>query len=82
MAVVDKKSEIFIEEYMQLLRRTDELLDAAEEEKKNTPPENHADLDDRIEDVKAIREQLMEHVKKSGISQEILDKTRRLLSIF
>ena len=34
------------------------------------------------EHAKAIREQLMEHVKKSGISQEILDKTRRLLSIF
>lgn len=82
MTVVDKKAEFFIEEYMQLLRRTDELLEAAEAEKNNTPPENHADLDDRIEDIKAIREQLMEHVKKSGISREILEKTRRLLSIF
>ncbi|MFB3788226.1 MAG: hypothetical protein ACE15F_17845 [bacterium] len=82
MTVVDKKAEITIEEYMQLLRRTDELLEAAEEEKKNTLPENQADLDDRIEDIKAIREQLMEHVKKSGISREILEKTRRLLSIF
>ncbi|HOJ61698.1 MAG TPA: hypothetical protein PK878_15545 [bacterium] len=82
MTVIDKKEESFIAEYMQLLRRTDELLEAAAQEKKNSPPEKQPELDDRIEDIKAIRGQLMDHVKKSGISREILEKTRRLLSIF
>jgi hypothetical protein len=54
MTVIDKKEESFIAEYMQLLRRTDELLEAAAQEKKNSPPEKQPELDDRIEDIKAI----------------------------
>lgn len=82
MTFVDQTVQNSVEEYMKLIRRTDELLKKFQEEKANTPPEKLHTVNERIDDIEVIRKQLMTHVKEKGISREILDKTSRLLSIF
>ncbi|MBN2329621.1 MAG: hypothetical protein JXR73_20940 [Candidatus Omnitrophica bacterium] len=82
MSFIDQTVENGIEEYMNLVRRTDELLSKFNQEKETTPPEKQHEVAERIDDVEVIRKQLISHVKGKGISQEILDKTSRLLSIF
>ncbi|MGC9328323.1 MAG: hypothetical protein ACP5I1_11870 [Candidatus Hinthialibacter sp.] len=82
MSFIDKTVKNGVEEYMTLIRRTDELLVKFNQEKEATPPEKQHEVAERIDDVEVIRKQLISQVKEKGISQEILDKTSRLLSIF
>lgn len=82
MSFVDHSVENGVEEYMKLIRRTDELLLKFQEDKTTTPPEKQHEVVERIDDIEVIRKQLISHVKEKGISREILEKTSRLLSIF
>lgn len=82
MSFLDQSVSNGVEEYMKLIRRTDELLVQFQADQANTPPEKLHAVNEKIDDVEAIRKQLITHVKEKGISREILEKTSRLLSIF
>ncbi len=82
MTFVEQAVDNSIEEYMKLIRRTDELIDKFKAEKEGSTPENVKEIEERLDDIEVIRKQLITHVKTKGISREILDKTGRLLSIF
>jgi len=82
MTFVEQVVDNSIEEYMTLIRRTDELIDKFKADKEGATPEDVKELDERLDDIEVIRKQLITHVKTKGISREILDKTGRLLSIF
>ncbi len=82
MTFVEQAVDNSIEEYMKLIRRTDELIDKFKAEKEGSTPENVKEVEERLDDIEVIRKQLITHVKTKGISREILDKTGRLLSIF
>jgi len=82
MASINTTKENPVQEYMQLINRMDELVNKFNADKATVAPEKVASLDERMEDIGVIRAQLVTKVKQSGISREILDETRRLLSIF
>ena len=82
MSFVDSAVENGVEEYMKIIRRTDELLEKFKAEKEACPPENQSEIAERIDDIEVIRKQIITHVKEKGISKEIIEKTSRLLSIF
>ncbi len=71
-----------VEEYMALMNRIDSLMEEINKEKVHAEPEKEQELNERMDDIKAIRDQLINTVKESGISRDILDQANRLLSIF
>ncbi len=82
MVASDQAVENAIEEYMKNMNRINEITEQALAEKETATPERAAELDERLDDIAAIRNRLITKVKKSGISREILDDTERMLSIF
>ncbi len=70
-----------VEEYMQLIHRMDELVEKLKQET-GEDGEPSASAKEHLEDIDVIRQQLITKVKECGISKDLLDNTRRLLSIF
>jgi len=82
MSVIDKSVENGVQEYMDLMNRIEELRKQTRSRLQNATPDEHKQLLSLQEDLETIRQELVESVKKNGITRDILDRTARLLSIF
>ncbi len=82
MTLSEQVVENAVEEYMALMDRMDTLTEEAKKEMETATPERVKELEEKIGDIQAIREQLITSVKQSGISRDIIDQASRLLSIF
>ncbi|RJP25933.1 MAG: hypothetical protein C4527_16455 [Candidatus Omnitrophota bacterium] len=82
MALSDQVVDNAVEEYMVLMQRMESLAAEALTEKEGATPERQKELDERIGDIAAIRDQMVSTVKQSGISRDVLEQAARLLSIF
>jgi FixJ family two-component response regulator len=80
MSFIDQSVDNGVEKYMELIQKIDHLIDEAEE--KNPPAENANELDERVEDLNAIRQEFVKDVVNNGINKDIIDKTSRMLSVF
>jgi FixJ family two-component response regulator len=80
MVAFDQSVENGVDHYMELIRKIDSLLETAENA--NTENENASAIDERIEDLNAIRSEFITNVKSGGINKDIIEKTSRMLSVF
>jgi molecular chaperone GrpE (heat shock protein) len=64
-----------VEKYMDVLTRIDNHIENLEADENDSSKE-------QVDDLQAIRNELISHVKENGINQEIIDKSNRLISVF
>ena len=69
MVVIDTNATQNIEQYMEIIRQIDQLLaDSQAGMEAITDPDQHKKAVDKIEDLNAIRKQLVDHVKEKELT--------------